>query len=45
MITGPVDWLTFIAARQKWALYVIYFPALNLWITSFVPADANVTVP
>ena len=45
MITGPVDWLTALRLQQKWALYYIYFPAFGIYVTSFVPRQAKVTVP
>lgn len=44
MIIGPSTWLQQLAAEQKWALYYIYFPKYNIYVTSFVPSLANVTV-
>ncbi len=37
MIIGNSIWTAGLASIQKWALYSLYFPAFNKYVTSFVP--------
>lgn len=45
MITGPSNWLTALQLQQKWALYYLYFPSFGIYVLSFIPVNANVTLP